>query len=204
MDVKILYVIKPIINILNKSLKYNIVDNFVNIEVEIYNAGNIPIEKIEIIAEIGNDKIVKEIWTGLLMPMQTIKYTFNSSIEIRDIQLLNFICVNLNIMESINNEIDISDNYKCINISQTEFILYKHYPNPTNDKFNIEFYMPNSQNINIILINSSGIVVKEFVNKIMKQGYYNVTANIQDIQSGMYYCKIIMNNKTEIFKIVKL
>ena len=201
---KILYVIKLIINILNKSLKYNIVDNFVNIEVEIYNAGNIPIEKIEIIAEIGNDKIVKEIWTGLLMPMQTIKYTFNSSIEIRDIQLLNFICVNLNIMESINNEIDISDNYKCINISQTEFILYKHYPNPTNDKFNIEFYMPNSQNINIILINSSGIVVKEFVNKIMKQGYYNVTANIQDIQSGMYYCKIIMNNKTEIFKIVKL
>lgn len=73
---------------------------------------------------------------------------------------------------------------------------FQLYPNPTTA---ILFYNSERNLSNYVIYNSNGQTIKE-ANFTGTEGQINVA----DLTSGMYYIKIISEDKSEVFKWVKL
>lgn len=95
------------------------------------------------------------------------------------------------------------------NSNQTlkEFKLVKIYPNPFNSSANIEYQIANNSFVMIKIFNVLGEEITILIKGYLKAGSYNVTWNANDFPTGVYYCKMICNgrsNFTETKKIVLL
>jgi glutamine cyclotransferase len=77
---------------------------------------------------------------------------------------------------------------------ETKLIVY---PNPSDNKINIEFYLPEESTINIDIISISGIMVKNiYSNKLYAKGTHNISCNMENISTGEYIIKLSTNNNT--------
>jgi hypothetical protein len=77
--------------------------------------------------------------------------------------------------------------------NNTEIILF---PNPANDEVNLIFKDKSASNINVELISFDGKVL--FNNKL-----FNNTISLTNLSSGIYFVKVISNEKTIMKKLIK-
>ena len=56
--------------------------------------------------------------------------------------------------------------------------------------------------VNISLYNSKGAVIKTVMNKYQSEGDHSVLFNCNNLNSGVYYCKMTANNKKIVEKFV--
>lgn len=70
----------------------------------------------------------------------------------------------------------------------------ENYPNPFNESTKIKYNVPNSSNVSIKLFDTNGIELKTILNEQKNIGDYEFTFNSGDLQSGIYYYQIQMNN----------
>jgi beta-galactosidase len=78
----------------------------------------------------------------------------------------------------------------------------KIYPNPVNDKLNIEYNLISPCNLKIELCDLSGSIIKSILNKDMNAGSNRVFIKSADLLSGVYLLSFTANKKTTIKKIV--
>lgn len=76
------------------------------------------------------------------------------------------------------------------------------YPNPANDYFDL-FFTLNSQDIlTISILNSAGSTIKKISNFNANKGFNTLRIDIEDIESGIYYCVISSKKNLSTKKIV--
>ncbi len=75
------------------------------------------------------------------------------------------------------------------------FKLSQNYPNPFNPQTTIEFYIPKEGKVAIILYNAVGELVEQLVNTEYPEGNHKVIFNAKNLSSGVYYYKMVYNNK---------
>lgn len=76
--------------------------------------------------------------------------------------------------------------------------LISVYPNPTGGMVNIELEILNGTTVNIQILNTLGeILINEFVNT------QHSAFNIQHFAAGVYFVKLIENNKQQVIKLIK-
>jgi hypothetical protein len=70
-----------------------------------------------------------------------------------------------------------------------KFSLSQNYPNPFNPETNIEFTVPKSSMVKIIIYNLLGKEIEILVNESLNAGIYKVIWNASDCPSGIYFYK---------------
>ncbi|MFH0735135.1 MAG: T9SS type A sorting domain-containing protein [bacterium] len=86
----------------------------------------------------------------------------------------------------------------------TNIELYQNYPNPFNPQTTIQFNLPKSEFVNIIVINSIGQKVDELVNGLLSKGKHSVTFKSNNLSSGIYFYQLKTQSSTISKKMVLL
>ena len=77
------------------------------------------------------------------------------------------------------------------------------FPNPVTADMRINFTLNSDQPISIEVVDVMGKVSKILSNKIMVAGSHSVSANLDNLPEGIYFCRIQTNNKVMTKKIIK-
>lgn len=88
--------------------------------------------------------------------------------------------------------------------SKTEFVLSQNYPNPFNPTTTIQYSIPNSSNVKLIVYNALGETVKVLVNDYKDAGNYKINFNAESLPSGIYYYKIESGGFNSVKKMILL
>lgn len=86
-----------------------------------------------------------------------------------------------------------------------EYKLLQNYPNPFNPNTTISFALPTEGNATLAIYNALGQRIDEVVNEHLKAGIHKVDFSGKDLSTGIYYCKLDVENKySQIIKMVLL
>ncbi|MCF8266538.1 MAG: T9SS type A sorting domain-containing protein [Ignavibacteriales bacterium] len=108
-------------------------------------------------------------------------------------------------------QIDIDGSYEFSSTIKIElgtpdrYELMQNYPNPFNPLTNIKFGIPKTGPVNLSVYNTLGELVAVLVNREMDAGYHVVQFGNTHLASGIYLCKITVQNQFEsIIKMIML
>lgn len=87
-----------------------------------------------------------------------------------------------------------SDENENIDIPQ-EVLLQQNYPNPFNPSTNIEFSIPKSSDVSLLIYNSIGQLVSTIVDSQLSAGTYTVKWDASKVASGIYYYQLQTDDK---------
>ena len=82
--------------------------------------------------------------------------------------------------------------------------LCQNYPNPFNPTTTISYTMPENGHVELEIYNSLGQKIETLINKTMQAGIHQITWNAQNVPSGIYFYKIVINNFSQMNKMVLL
>jgi hypothetical protein len=82
-------------------------------------------------------------------------------------------------------------------------MLRQNYPNPFNPETTIEYELPQAGFVQVLIYDSLGRIVTRLVDQIMPAGIHRIpwramNQGSQRVASGVYYCKIIVDNRYEL------
>ena len=82
--------------------------------------------------------------------------------------------------------------------------LYQNYPNPFNPSTNIKFELPEAffGNVTLKIYDMVGREVATLLNESMSEGIHEVTWNAANFASGVYFTKLIANDKVEVKRMI--
>jgi len=81
-----------------------------------------------------------------------------------------------------------------------KFRLEQNYPNPFNPETTIKYQISKNCNVELIVYNLAGQIVKILVNEQKTAGEYSVNWNNNNLNSGIYFYRISAGNYTEVKK----
>ena len=84
------------------------------------------------------------------------------------------------------------------------FKLFQNYPNPFNSSTKIQFYLPQSSRVNIMIYDISGREVKEIYSGYKAKGFNEVIWSVENITSGTYFYTIKTFDALKIGKMIYL
>jgi hypothetical protein len=82
------------------------------------------------------------------------------------------------------------------------YFLEQNYPNPFNPETNIRFGIPSDNQVVLKIYDINGKEVETLVNAKLTAGNYSIVFNGSGLSSGVYYCKIISGNFSDVKKIM--
>lgn len=97
-----------------------------------------------------------------------------------------------NLPTSITPVNNVADNYS----------LNQNYPNPFNPSTSINFSVPKSTNVKLVVYDMLGKEVATLVNQQLTPGSYNIDFNGTKLSSGVYFYKLITSEFTDIKKMM--
>ncbi len=71
--------------------------------------------------------------------------------------------------------------------------LYQNYPNPFNPETNIVYALSSAGKVELTVYNIKGEKVYELVNGFREPGRYNVVFSAENLNSGVYFCRLYVN-----------
>ena len=86
------------------------------------------------------------------------------------------------------------------NIAQKSNLI--NYPNPFSNTTNISYQLPEKSNVNLSVFDITGKVVKTLVNQSQQAGQYNINFDAGNLQSGIYYYRLVTGNRAETGKMI--
>jgi len=92
--------------------------------------------------------------------------------------------------------------YDRISETPAKFELRQNYPNPFNPETVIEFDLPKSSNVKLIVYNSLGQVVEKLVDEYLSSGSYRVKFNGGHLPSGVYFYKLTAGGYSSVKKML--
>ena len=84
------------------------------------------------------------------------------------------------------------------------FTVKQNFPNPFNPTTNIEYSIPEDNNVQVKIYNAIGMEVTTILNEFQQAGVHNVTFNAANFSSGIYFYKITSGNYSQIKKMILL
>jgi hypothetical protein len=76
-----------------------------------------------------------------------------------------------------------------------KFMLFQNYPNPFNSSTSINFYIPEVSNVKLVVYDISGGEIAVLVEDKLYPGTYKISWDADNFASGIYFYKLIANNK---------
>ena len=86
----------------------------------------------------------------------------------------------------------------------TDFKLFQNYPNPFNSSTVIKFNLNVSSNVSFKIYDVNGREVDNIQSKYYNKGLNSFVYSPKEFSSGIYFLRIISNDKTKLIKILYL
>lgn len=86
----------------------------------------------------------------------------------------------------------------------TDFELYQNYPNPFNPVTDIRFSLAENSKVNLSVYNTNGQLIRTLLDGKTEKGYYTVSFDASELNSGMYLYKLDVNGKVQTKKMLML
>ena len=83
-----------------------------------------------------------------------------------------------------------------------EIEIYQNYPNPFNPSTTIDYFVPNSDIVNINVYDIYGNMVDQISSNYKTSGYHSVVWNPGNLSSGIYFININQNEISEKIKVM--
>ncbi|MFT6841749.1 MAG: hypothetical protein ACI9OE_001423 [Mariniflexile sp.] len=101
------------------------------------------------------------------------------------------------IISAYNSSLSVDD------FGQNNVFGLKGYPNPSDTETTIEFDIPISTRLNISIYNILGVQIATLVNdKTYTAGKHTINWNTKKLNSGLYFCKLTIEDKTQTMKLL--
>ncbi|MBC8181272.1 DUF3160 domain-containing protein [candidate division KSB1 bacterium] len=88
------------------------------------------------------------------------------------------------------------------NIKPGEFVVQQNYPNPFNPNTTINYSIPNTDNVSIVVYDVLGKKVSVLVNEEKSAGLHSIKWETQNVPSGLYFCRIQFGKFVRIIKMM--
>ncbi len=174
-------------------------NEFYKIQVSIINNSNIEITALGLSLQLGGGAVIRENWTGSLLPGQTTVYLFTGEIKPSENNQIPVICASI---DNINNnafEDRTDNNTTCKEVKVGGFDVFNLYPNPAYESINFGVMLPKDGRVNIRFIDVLGQLLynKDFDGI---KGYNNLTMSTATLNAAVYvaevtYDGLIIRNK---------
>ena len=89
-------------------------------------------------------------------------------------------------------------------IKPTHITLHQNYPNPFNPITKIKYSIPNSEIVQIKVIDILGNEIKTLINEYKLAGIYEIEFDARGLPSGVYFYRMISGSYAEIKKMIVL
>ena len=83
-----------------------------------------------------------------------------------------------------------------------KYVLRQNYPNPFNPSTIINYELPITKDVTLVVYNALGQKVRTLVNKRQEAGKYALTFDASALSSGIYYYKLSTGNFVQIRKMI--
>jgi len=85
---------------------------------------------------------------------------------------------------------------------QTENII-KLFPNPFSTFATLEYYLFETKNVSISIVDVVGRIIKIIPTENLQAGINKITIDLSEMSSGIYFCKLVSNDKLQTVKLTK-
>jgi len=109
---------------------------------------------------------------------------------------VQFIFIVLTIISEVFPQVNISDvqNKEPTVLIPDSPVLVQNYPNPFNAQTMIQFYLPQSGHVSLIIYNLKGQEVLSVINENISKGYHETRIDMSQYASGIYIYKMKTSN----------
>lgn len=87
---------------------------------------------------------------------------------------------------------------------KTGGLQLKNFPNPFHSSTAVEFTLPSAGMVTLEIVNSLGSVIGQPLRKHMPAGPNRIELTANELPSGMFYCRISFEGRTETIKMVRI
>ena len=84
------------------------------------------------------------------------------------------------------------------------FALEQNYPNPFNPSTTINYQLPVTKHVSLMIYDAIGREVATLVNEVKEAGYYSAQFDGAKLSSGIYFAKLTSDRKTQMKKLLLL
>lgn len=168
-------------------------------QVRLANTGSRNITNADILSRLDNGTTLAEKWTGLLLPGQSILYTYASSFYLTNPSLYQYICVEATNVND-GTETNLSNNKACKNLN-TDGVVGLLYPNPANANASVDIILTEATVVTISVVSELGQVIVPTYDYEANSGLNTVNINTAGLEAGHYFVKIKFYANTEIRKL---
>lgn len=175
-------------------------DGFMQYTARVLNKGGLEVNRITFGADTDYNSVIKESWTGSLLPGQVLEYALSASSKYYT--AADFCCVRI---DNFNDTLTVKapDNEICRPLTDKTWFSAA-YPTPTDGTVTIDRILPFADKLDAVLCGADGKVLRVLYNKqAVGAGLGTLTADISDLRAGMYVVRFTYREKTYSVKVVK-
>ncbi len=168
--------------------------DFYQIQATILNASNIEIRDLGLTLQLGGGAVIKENWSGSIMPGQTTIYDFIGQIRISD-NSIPVICTTIDNVNNNSPEDKTDNNSTCKEVRVGTFDVLNVYPNPAVETINFGVMLPKDGKVTIGFVDVLGqnMYKKEFDGS---RGYNNLSLSTVQLNAAVYVAAITFDGVT--------
>lgn len=168
--------------------------DFYKIQASVINNSNIEITALGLSLQLGGGAVIRENWTGSLLPGQTVVYLFTGEIKLSESNQIPVVCATI---DNINNnalEDRTDNNTTCKEAKVGSFDVFNIYPNPAYETINFGVMLPKDGRVLIRFIDMLGQLMynKDFDGL---KGYNNFSMSTMPLNAAVYVAEIFYDGQ---------
>lgn len=168
--------------------------DYYKITATIINNSNIEITSLGLNLQLGNGSVIRETWTGSLMPGLSVAYQFVGEIRLSESNQIPVVCASI---DNINNnapEDRIDNNTTCKEVAVGRFDILNVFPSPAFESINFGVMLPKDGEVSIRLVDILGRILYT-TNFNGVRGYNNLTVNTAPLNAAVYVAEVYFDGE---------
>lgn len=178
-------------NIAVKEVRLLQSDSRIQTSVLLENRGTVSLSGIDLLAEFQGGVIIRERFTGPLLPASEAVYNFNGQ-ALQERDGLQIVCVTA----SITQDDSLADNESCGSLG-TAFTVLPVSPNPASvgSQLLIRYSLPNEAGVQVHLVDLLGREALVVFDGVESAGYKEKTISVSALTPGLYSLKLVYQDR---------
>lgn len=130
--------------------------DFYKIQASVINNSNVEITDLGLSLQLGGGSVIRENWSGSLMPRQTVVYLFTGEIKVGENSQIPVVCASIDNINNNSREDRLDNNTTCKEVKVGSFDILNIYPNPAYNNINFGIMLPKDGRVNIRFVDIVG------------------------------------------------
>ena len=184
---KTVKVVNPIVDVGLDEIKSKIDQDRLQLILTISNNGTLVVKNLDVIIEVPGQLSLVENLNAPIGPDESFNYPVNFEI-INSSSVTSHVCFNLVVKDPDQEELNVSDNFDCLNLDE-QAVFLSAYPNPVVNQITIPMVLPAPNPVDFQLLSSDGALLVDQSNREPKIGLNLFILEIGNLRQGLYFLR---------------